>query len=58
MSKDFCMDCGMLLSPHTCTCPVCGYDNSYDGFSDIALDIDQLSDTNIDIVVPENYPGF
>lgn len=57
MSKDFCMDCGMLLSSHTSTCSVCGYSNSYDGFSDIAFEIDQLIDTNVDIV-PENYPGF
>jgi RNA polymerase subunit RPABC4/transcription elongation factor Spt4 len=57
MSKDFCMDCGMLLSPHTSICCVCGYDNYYDDFSDIVLDIDQMIDTKYD-VVPENYPGF
>ena len=57
MYKDFCMDCGMLLSPHTSICFVCGCDNAYNDFSDIALDIDQLIDTNDDIV-PENYPGL
>ncbi|WP_300461460.1 hypothetical protein [Desulfobacula sp.] len=57
MSKDFCMDCGMLLSPHTSVCSVCGYDNNYDDFSDITLDIDQLLYSN-DEFVPDHYPGF
>jgi RNA polymerase subunit RPABC4/transcription elongation factor Spt4 len=57
MSKDFCMDCGMLLSPHTSICAVCGFDNSFDDFSDIALDIDQLVDLNEEFV-PDHYPGF
>ena len=57
MSKDFCMDCGMLLSPHTSVCSVCGYDNNDDDFSDIALDIDQLVNSNDDFV-PDHYPGL
>ena len=58
MSKDFCMDCGMLLSPHTSVCSVCGYDNNYDDdFSDIAMDIDQLINMD-DNFIPEQYPGF
>jgi hypothetical protein len=57
MSKDFCMDCGMLLSPHTSICSVCGHDNNYDDLSDITLDMDQLIDMNDDFV-PEYYPGF
>ncbi len=58
MSNDFCMDCGMLLSPHTSTCSVCGYDNNYDDYySDIALGMDQLIDLS-DEFIPENYPGF
>jgi RNA polymerase subunit RPABC4/transcription elongation factor Spt4 len=57
MSKDFCMDCGMLLSPHTSVCTVCGYNNEYDDFSDIVLDMDQLFDPSEDLI-PENYPGF
>lgn len=57
MPKDFCMDCGMLLSPHTSICSVCGYDNNYSDFSDIILDIDQLIDAN-DEFVPDNHPGF
>lgn len=57
MSKNFCMDCGMLLSPHTSICSVCGHDNNYDDFSDISLDIDQLIDVD-DGYVPEYYPGF
>lgn len=57
MSKDFCMDCGMLLSPYTNICSVCGYDNSYDDFSDITLDIDPFYDVNDD-VIPDISPGF
>ncbi len=57
VSKDFCMDCGMLLSSHTSICPVCGFDNNYDDFSDIELDLDQLAEMN-DEIMPENYPGF
>ena len=55
MSKDFCMDCGMLLSPHTSVCAVCGYDNNYDDLSDITLDVDQLVHLNDDFV-PDHYP--
>jgi len=57
MSKDFCNDCGMLLSPHKSVCSVCGNDNNYDDFSDITLDIDQLVNLNDDFV-PDQYPGF
>lgn len=57
MSNDYCMDCGMLLSPHTSICAVCGYDNNHDDFFDIAIDAGQLIDVN-DGFVPENYPGF
>ncbi|WP_022664153.1 hypothetical protein [Desulfospira joergensenii] len=57
MSKDFCMDCGMLLSPDTNICSVCGFDNNDDDHPDISLDIPHLIDSN-DGFVPENYPGF
>lgn len=30
MSNDFCLDCGILLSPHTRICAVCGFDNNHD----------------------------
>ena len=56
MSKDFCMECGILLSPHTSVCSVCGCDNNYDGLSDVAVDIDQLIDITDDFI-PENYPA-
>ncbi len=29
MSKDLCLDCGMLLSPNTGVCAVCGFDNNF-----------------------------
>ena len=57
MSKDFCMDCGMLLSPHTSICAVCGYDNNFDDFSDMPLDIDQLAILNNDFI-PDQIPEF
>ncbi|SDU20708.1 MULTISPECIES: hypothetical protein [Desulfobacula] len=57
MSNDFCMDCGMLLSPYTRICSVCGYDNNYNDFSDIELDMDKLINVNDDFV-PEHYPEF
>ncbi|MBU1194384.1 MAG: hypothetical protein KKE62_01030 [Proteobacteria bacterium] len=50
MSKDFCMDCGMLLSPKSNICKVCGLDNSENDYSDIALDINYLIDANDDFV--------
>lgn len=57
MSLDFCLDCGMLLSPYTGLCAVCGFDNNFDDYSDISLDIDHLKNEH-DNVVPENYSGF
>lgn len=50
MSKDFCMDCGMLLSSKSNICKVCGLDNSENDYSDIALDINYLIDANDDFV--------
>ena len=59
MSKDFCMDCGVFLSPYSTICDVCGFDN---GLSDYGYqDLNGLEDYFIDMgeeVVPENYPGF
>ena len=56
MSKD-CKDCGMLLSPNTSICAVCGFDNNHDDYSDIALDMEHLIMKNNDFA-PENYPGL
>lgn len=50
MSKDCCMDCGMLLSPHTSICSVCGFDNKYDNKSDGELEIDKVAEVRQDIV--------
>ena len=60
MSKDLCLDCGMLLSPGSRLCSVCGFDN----------EAWENPETNIgskdpdywmvfrEEVVPESYPGF
>ena len=50
------MDCGMLLSPRSRVCQVCGFDNNYD-----ARDLHPGEDSftvSYDEVTPENYPGF
>jgi len=59
MSKDFCTDCGVLLSPHTRICSVCGFDNNYDDYDELdhIFDDDPSAVFN-DEFVPENYPGF
>lgn len=57
MSKDFCMDCGMVLSPHTNICAVCGFDNTYDEYLDLPPDLDQVIDLTDDSM-PEHHPGF
>lgn len=60
MFKNFCMDCGMLLSPNTSVCAVCGFDNNKkndDDYSDIPFDINQLIYLN-EKFIPENYPGY
>ena len=58
MSKDFCADCGVLLSPHTSICSVCGFDNNDNNYDDLGIILeDPLADLNDDFV-PENYPGF
>ena len=49
MTKDFCKDCGMLLSPHTSLCSVCGFDNKYDDDFDTVLESTPL------IKVSNNY---
>ncbi len=66
MSKDFCMDCGMLLSPRTSICSVCGFDNTvgvdgaHDDYAGLPYELDhmgQMFEMN-DALVPENYPGY
>ena len=46
MSYDYCLGCGVLLSPIVYECPVCGYDNSFDQYHDILIDDDFLNDFN------------
>ena len=58
MSKDFCMDCGVLLAPDTGICPVCGFDNHQamgpESPSGDAVLLDVLSDH----VIPENILDY
>lgn len=57
MSKDFCMDCGMLLSPNTSICSSCGFDNDFDYSEPLSLDlVHQI--TGYENPAPENYPGY
>ena len=60
MSKELCLDCGMLLSPRSRVCSVCGFDNDAcdnpeKGFK--SNDPDSWMDFH-DETVPESYPGF
>ena len=55
MSKDCCMDCGMLLSPNTNVCSVCGFDNKEEDDPNLFFDAVPYSSEDF---VPENYPGF
>lgn len=52
MSYDYCLGCGVLLSPTVYDCPVCGYDNSFDQYHDILIDDDFLNNFN-DTFTPE-----
>lgn len=60
MSKESCLDCGMLLSPRNRICSVCGFDNDAwenpeTGFrtNDPEVWMDLREE-----MIPENYPGF
>lgn len=54
MSKDFCLDCGMLLSPNTSICYVCGFDNAIDDDFDIPqVPVDLLEDDKYSFL-PDN----
>tara|TARA_B100000614_G_scaffold239404_1_gene238919 strand:- start:848 stop:1021 length:174 start_codon:yes stop_codon:yes gene_type:complete len=57
MSGDFCLDCGMTLSPESTVCSVCGFDNQIDRNKDIPVGADTLVDY-YDEVSPEVHPGF
>ena len=46
MSYDYCLDCGVLLSPNGYDCPVCGYDNRFGQDADIPIDDAFLNDFN------------
>ncbi|MCP4021891.1 MAG: hypothetical protein GY729_08615 [Desulfobacteraceae bacterium] len=57
MSKNFCKDCGMLLSPKSTICTVCGFENNFD--QDQALIIEkEYKNTMTDDHVPSYKPGF
>lgn len=56
MSKDICMDCGMILPANQKICTVCGFDNGHQdreasSFTEYPTDFPED-------VAPENYPGF
>jgi uncharacterized Zn finger protein (UPF0148 family) len=58
MSQDFCKDCGVLLSPNTSICPVCGFDNNYEQDRYIPADEEWWMPEYYDDTVPDNYPGY
>lgn len=55
MSNDFCMDCGMLLSPNSSICSVCGFDNKEENDPDLFFDAGMYAEERY---IPENHPGF
>ena len=57
MSKEICKDCGMLLSPHSNVCTVCGYDNSQTRPEDRRPEL-TLPNFTPNTPAPENYPGY
>jgi predicted amidophosphoribosyltransferase len=61
MSKEFCTDCGMPLSPHTRLCSVCGFDNAYENpdpaFREPFM-TDSYDGSVPDVTPPEIYPGY
>ena len=57
MSKEICKDCGMLLSPHSNVCTVCGYDNSQTRPEDRRPEL-TLPNFSPNTPAPENYPGY
>ena len=57
MPKEVCMDCGMLLSPHSSICTVCGFDNNSKRPEDNRPEL-ILPNTSIHRPAPENYPGY
>ena len=59
MPGDVCKDCGMMLSPDTSLCPVCGFDNRYDARADADYNADLgMQLYGGDECAPENYPGL
>jgi uncharacterized OB-fold protein len=58
MSKDFCMDCGVLLAPDTGICPVCGFDNHQAAESEGLFGETALWDVLSDDVIPENILDY
>lgn len=54
MTDDFCLSCGVLLSPQVFQCPVCGFSNCFDADGDIVLD-DRLIAVLDDELSQENH---
>ncbi len=44
MPYNYCIGCGVLLSPNVYQCPICEYDNSLGNFNDTSQNGDFLSD--------------
>ncbi len=55
MMKKCCKDCGMMLSPNTHVCPVCGYDNSSNERFDDEFYVNRYLDFG-DKFIPDHYP--
>ncbi len=54
MSYDFCLGCGVLLSPHVYDCPICGFDNSFGEYhEDLIVDDTFLNGLNDDFTPEE-----
>ena len=54
MSYDFCLGCGVLLSPHVHKCPICDFDNSFDEYGNILIPDDLLADLSDDFNFDED----
>ncbi len=44
MTCDFCLGCGVLLPQDVYDCPICGFDNSFNGNQEIPVDDGFLND--------------
>lgn len=48
-----CADCGCMLGSPDQTCPVCGFDNSYEQHHDYSMEGEYLVN-----YIPERNPGY